>query len=284
MIQGTKASLNIERMTLLWTAALVGLLAVGMLITVGGMLTVMGGRACEADFSSSDCAALLHAYAPWEQSAQFLIGLLWVLPTGLGALLGVAVTAGEIEQRTAQVSWALARSRTRWLLLRAIPVAITLVGVLIVAAAFAEAVTRGRLITHDAGFHDYQLRSLLVPARGLLALAIGLTVGILIGRTLPALLVALLFSIAVTAGLMVVVQAWQMASATFIAMDAPALDGGTYPLIVIRSGVSSASGEGIPVIPATDFWVWVIRETGLLVAAAVAASLMAISVVQRRSP
>jgi hypothetical protein len=282
VIHAARIGVGMERASVMWGVALVAVLAAGMLATLGGMLAVIGGRSCDVDFSSAECAALIPAWAPWEQTAQLLIGLLWVVPTGLGALLGVGVTAGEIERGTAQITWSLAGSRLRWLAIRAVPVAVVLGAVLLAAAGVAEVVARGRLMTDDVGFFDYQLRSLLVPARGLLAFAIGLAVGAFIGRTLPALILALAFSAAVTAGLLVAIDAWHIASAAVVGERL--LDGGTYPLVVIGQGIAGPDGPSFLLIPTGEYWVWVAREGGLLLLVAAIATLVAIGIVQRRSP
>jgi len=279
-----RVGLAMERSSLLWGSVLIALLSAGMLVTVVGMLVVVGDLGCSADFIGSRCAGLVEQFAPWENIAQGLTGLLWVLPTGLGALLGVGITAGEIERRSAQVSWTLAASRTRWLLVRAVPVALALFLILTVAAGFAEMVARGRLMTDDAGFHDYQLRSLLVPARGLLAFTIGLGVGAVIGRTMPALLVAVVFSAASTYGLLVLIDAWHLAAAFFVRMDDPLLNSGIYPLVASSSAGPGPDPQGLLLIPPSEYWVWVLREGGLLTLASLGAALIALGVVQRRSP
>jgi hypothetical protein len=284
MIQTTRVSLRLERATIGWAAALAAVLVLGMLVAVAGMLAVVGGRDCDVDFTGAECAGIVQAFAPWEQAGQFLIGLLWVIPTGFGALLGVAITAGEIERRSAQISWPLARSRARWLLVRVAPVALALVVLLTILAGVAELLTRERLMTDDAGFHDYQLRSLLVPVRALLGLGVGLAVGAAIGRTLPSLLVSLVLAAAMTAGAVFVIDTWHIAWATLVPMDDPSWDTAVYPLVVIQSAVSGPAGESFLTIPASDFWVWVLREAGVLMVAAIVASLTAVRIIDRRSP
>ena len=284
MIRAVRVSLNVERMAIRWAAAMGALLIGGMVVAVAGMTLVIGGRGCDVDFTSTECARVLPAFARWEHAGQFLLNLLWILPTGLGALLGAAVIAGEIDRGSAQISWPLARTRTRWMLWRVLPVALVLVLSLAALAGFAELVTRARLMTEDPGFHDYQLRSLILPARGLLAFSIGLAVGALIGRTIPALVVGVALAAAVTAGALIAINTWQLASATLVLLDDPSWSTSEYPLVVIRSAVSGPAGEGFPTIAVSEFWVWVLREAALLTAGTVAAGLAAICIVDQRSP
>lgn len=286
MMMQARLGIAMERGSIFWGTALVGLLCVVMLVTAVGLTLVVGDSGCDADFSRPGCRALVSAWAPWESTAHMFIGLLWVIPTGLGSLLGVAITAGEIERRTAGISWSLARDRTRWPLLRATPVALVLVLVLAVAAAVAELTGRSRLMTDDLGLFDYQLRSLLVPARGLVAFGVGLAFGALIGRALPALLVALAFSAAITAGLLLLMDAWHMASATFVPFDAASRESATHPLIAGSGGGVSGPGgeEGYFMIPASEFWVWVSLEGAVLVLTAAIVGVLAIQVIRRTSP
>lgn len=284
VLHAVRVGVGTERASLRWGAALIALLATAMVITVAGMAVVLGDVACDADFRRPGCPFLIPAFAPWEQTAQLLTGLLWVIPTALGALLGVGITAGEIERGSAQVSWPLARSRARWLLLRAAPVALVLVALLAVAASFAELTARARLMTDDAGFFDYQLRTVLVPLRGVLAFSIGLAIGAIFGRTLPALMVALVFSAAATVGLLALVQAWQVAAATVVPIGQLSVDNGSYPLVPIAWAVAGPSGDSFLLIQASQFWVWVGREAALLLTVAVAGLFLAVGMVQRRSP
>jgi len=100
MIRAVRVSLNVERMAIRWSAAVGALLVAGMILAVAGMTAVIGGRGCDVDFTSSECAGLLPAFVRWEHAGQFLLSLLWIVPTGVGALLGAAITAGEIERRS----------------------------------------------------------------------------------------------------------------------------------------------------------------------------------------
>jgi len=170
------------------------------------------------------------------------------------------------------------------MLWRVLPMAVLLVVSLAALAGFGELVTRVRLMTDDPGFYDYQVRTLILPARGLLAFGIGLAVGALIGRSVPALVVALVLAAAVTVGALVAINTWQLASATLVLLDHPSWSTSEYPLVVIRSAVTGPSGEGFPTIAVSEFWVWVLREAALLAAGIVAVCLWAFRIVERRSP
>lgn len=268
---------RMSRGQLLWAT----LLAAAISIALAGTALVFGAgfashQPCDADLNGSGCGDLLASLRPWYGVQQSLVGLLWILPTAVGALLGVGITAGELERRTAQISWSLSGVRRRWLFLRLLPTAAALVVLLAVCAGAAELVTRARLVTDQPGFSDYELRSALVPLRGLLALFIGVAVGAQLGRTVPALLVAIAVSAALTVGLQVLISDWHAGSATVVAMADLAPN--QYPLIVDRSDPSPG------VIPASAFGLWVALESAVYAAVIVGTAIVADAIVAARSP
>jgi hypothetical protein len=113
-------------------------------------------------------------------------------PFVLGQFLGVPIVAREVEQRTAPIAWSLSRSRRRWLVQRVAPVL-----VLVVLATLAVGIA-GDVLTHampwaegsEVGFADYSARGPLLAVRGIAVFCIGLAMGTLVPRQLPALLLA----------------------------------------------------------------------------------------------
>lgn len=276
-----RLSLRMERATLRWGTALSALVVAGMAVTVIGMASVVGGLGCDADFTSQACAPLVHRFAPWEQAGSLLVGSMWVLPVLLGSILGVAITAGELERRTAHVSWSLSGERRRWLLFRAVPAGILLVVVLGAGALGAEVVTRTRLLTDDAGFIDYQLRTVLVPLRGLLAFAIAIAVGAQLGRVLPALLIAIVVAAAATAGLGILVDAWHLGSSQFVSLESLVPD--QYPLIVHPGETQWPQGQGVMQIPIGDFGKWLAIEAAAYLSLTVGIAIVADGIVAKRA-
>jgi hypothetical protein len=271
-----------ERATLRWGTALSALIVAGMAVTVIGMISVVGGLECDADFTAQSCAALIYRFAPWQQAGSLLVASMWAIPVLLGALLGVAITAGELERRTAHVSWSLSTDRRRWLLFRAVPAGAFLVVVLGAGALGAELVTRTRLITDDPGFIDYQLRTALVPLRGLLAFAIAIAVGAQLGRVLPALLIAIVVPAAATAGLGILVDAWHLGSAQFVSFARLVPD--QYPLIVRPGETQWPQGQGVMQIPIGDFGRWLAIETAAYLSVTAGSALVADGILAERSP
>jgi hypothetical protein len=142
------------------------------------------------------CGGLREAGTIYDNEARANLGLvrqgLAVVPFAAGVILGAPLLAREIEHRTAQLAWPLARSRARWLALRLVPAAI--IGlVLVVAPALAgQILARSEfpVISPDANFEGYGERGLLPLARFGLVFVASALVGGWIGRQLPAILVA----------------------------------------------------------------------------------------------
>ncbi|HET6744705.1 MAG TPA: hypothetical protein VFH90_02520, partial [Candidatus Limnocylindria bacterium] len=115
-----------------------------------------------------------------------------VLPFAAGVVLGGPLLAREIEHGTARLSWPLAQSRGRWLVVRVVPVAIMGVALVAVPALAGQVLARSEwpVISPDANFEGYGERGIPPVARFGLAFALSALAGGWIGRQLPALLVA----------------------------------------------------------------------------------------------
>jgi hypothetical protein len=121
-----------------------------------------------------------------------------LVPLAAGLAAGVVLVGRELESGTAELSWSLAHSRTRWLVRR-----LSVLGLLVVVLSSAVAVASNSLENaHTAGglwispFADADLFGLPVVARSVLAFGVGSAAGALIGRTLPAFLVGVVIILA----------------------------------------------------------------------------------------
>jgi hypothetical protein len=114
-------------------------------------------------------------------------------PFGIGLILGIPIVAREVDHSTASLAWTMSRSRVRWLLPRVAFVALVVIGLLGILAVVSDVLAQTILpqLNLAADFTWYGRRGGLLVTRGLLALGIGLTVGAILGRQLPALLVAI---------------------------------------------------------------------------------------------
>lgn len=140
------------------------------------------------------CLEILDSGMWFERIARASLGLVPVFPFLAGLLLGVPVVARELDRGTARLAWSLGPSRLRWYLQRLLPVlaaiAVTSLAIGIVAEWLVQLYAPGvDLANSFAGFHS---RGVLVMTSALLLGAIGVLVGAILGRLLPAIFLALL--------------------------------------------------------------------------------------------
>ena len=223
-------------------------------------------------------------------------------PFVLGLFLGVPIVAREVEHRTAAIAWSLSASRRRWLVGRAAPilVAITVAGlsvgmageVLMRSAPWNEGV--------DASFDFYGSRGPLVPARALAVGALGLAVGAVVPRQLPAVLVGGGLLVAFAIGLAVVTDEWMRDATVPVPMaatqgaariyDMGVQDDATGELISLEEAyaehpelMETGEAPGLTmiafVVPGTAYDTFVWRETAILAGGAVLALALATLVV-----
>jgi hypothetical protein len=182
-----------------WEIAAVAVAAI--VLTVLALL-----RAFRYDELVAGCRAALEVVAPCgglreagtiydiqDQTTVYLVRQgLAVLPFAAGVVLGVPLLAREIEHRTAQLAWPLARSRARWLGVRLVPSAIIGAILVLPAALAGEILLRSQfpIISPGANFEGYGERGLVLLLRFELVLIAAALVGGWLGRQLPAVLVA----------------------------------------------------------------------------------------------
>jgi hypothetical protein len=126
-----------------------------------------------------------------------------LLPFVVGLLGGVPLVARELEARTAQTAWSLFPSRATWLIRQLAPVALVL-GLSVAFAAFgASPVAADRAAWGGSASLDLGLHGPLVLIRAFAAFGIGLFVGAVVGRALPAFVLGgvLCFTLLTASGL-----------------------------------------------------------------------------------
>jgi hypothetical protein len=139
-------------------------------------------------------------FLPWSA-----MGL---LPFAIGLLGGTPLVAAELEARTTSTAWTLSPSRTRWLLRQAAPVAFVLGIGAAIAAVAASGVVAAEVEWGHSAFYYVGLHGPLALVRSFAAFGIGLLIGAVIGRTLPALAVGAAVSVAVLFGVAAAREAW----------------------------------------------------------------------------
>lgn len=136
---------------------------------------------------AGDCAGPIQAWGSIlaDQGVRIIAAMAYV-PFAVGLLGGVPIVGRELESRTAQTAWSLNGSRLRWLIRQIAPVLMFL-GLAVTFAALASgAVEADRVVWGQSPFLDIGLHGPPVVARAFGAFGLGLLLGALLGRTLPA--------------------------------------------------------------------------------------------------
>lgn len=147
-------------------------------------------EACYADVTTA-LSASCRSSIEWGNLLAGAVGMLSAAatfaPFAVGLFLGAPLVAREIEHRTAPIAWTLSLSRRRWLAGRTLPV-ILLIGVALLAVGQASELLLSTAEETQLGFRHMGMHGPLLAARGLAVFAIGVVIGMLVGRVLPAIL------------------------------------------------------------------------------------------------
>lgn len=269
--------------------------------------------ACYADASgaplSGSCRSLVDWGNLWTSLGPMLVGATTVVPFVVGILLGAPLAARELEKRTAAIAWSLSTSRARWLLLRAAPLFVAIVVVLLLLGQVSEALIRATP-SGDVGFPYFAMHGPLVAVRGIAVFSIGVLVGLILGRMLPAVLVTGVVVIAVLVGLTLARGELMRAEATWVPSgsenafsgvmiyDSAFTDDATGERITFEEAyarypeVFGPQGDGIPpgmsqvylATPPELYPLFVGREIGALLLISALAAGAALLVIKSRRP
>lgn len=175
----------------------------GVAIAVAVAYAATGGHI--ANISDSDPKQFLTRFnAGGLERNLYLLGLvLYVVPAVIGAFWGAPLIAREVENNTHRLVWGQSISRRRWL---AVKLGLTALGAALASGLISLAVTwwaspidKAVAAGHGTGvFNTARLNPLVFGARGvvpiaytLFALALGVVVGLLVRRSVPAMAVTL---------------------------------------------------------------------------------------------
>jgi hypothetical protein len=150
------------------------------------------------------CDAANASFRPFfetRQASETVMLAFWILPLVIGAVLGAPLVARELERGTAPLAWSLATSRRRWLLERLVVVGLVTVVLLglLGLAGHLLAGARDPETSPMASLTDLGARGPSVLVRGLIVFSVGVLMGALGGRVLPALLLASVAAVAIVA-------------------------------------------------------------------------------------
>lgn len=238
-----RLSFRLQRLELVLLSAAV-LIAAGLMawltIQLGGLAAANPG--CDFHGHAESCQAAAERFGSDYGSGELAISGTSLVTLGVGLFLGVPLVAHEIETGTAHVAWTIGASRVRWLVYRvtfATLVGIVFLSTLAVMTDVLAAAMRPELDTAES-FWFYGARGPLLVGRGMLALGVGVLIGAVMGKQLPALLLAALAVVGLTFATEAAFGAWHATEAV-LASDADHL---SEPL-GISSGIELPSGERV---------------------------------------
>lgn len=247
----------------------------------------------------TSCPEALDAFASWDTFAENLLWVGWGMPVIVGAVLGAPIVAAEVERGTAQIIWSLVLSRWRWLVLRSIPPLIVIVLALTIVGVAAEALHQARAAGHEPGFLRYDQRGVILPARAVLSFAVAVSIGAWIGRVLPAVLIAILVTVALILLINLGLDGLRPLDAVVMEPGeaAPELVNGLVldRVAILNDGrvVAADDARGLPqedridafrVLPTDRYAYWVGLEAAALGVAAAAAAMIGVHHIRRRRP
>ncbi len=240
-----------------WEILLLGIAvvgAIGVMLWMTSQLAGITAAYSECDFFVDEhlvpatCNQASQSFFESYGNAEIFLRNGWLIGFVVGLIVGVPLVARDIESGTAHMAWTLGQSRTRWLLRRigfgALVTVVLLAGLAVVTDVLGAAMQPNDDL--DRSFHFEGNRGVIIVARGILALGIGVLVGAIVGRQLPALLLGLFVTGLLYAAIMFAIGRWNETDAIETWYD----EQHSAPLFV-GSGVRLASGERVSMM---DFY------------------------------
>jgi hypothetical protein len=297
------AALKVQRSELVLVGLAVAawaVVALGLSLRLAGLDAEFPGCLGLSDIGT-DCSRGQNAIMGWDRTAETMQMIAVGLPVFAGVFIGVPLVGREVETGIAQVSWSLARSRSRWLVLQLVPVLLIVLALLAIAAGVGEVLTSARLGGDDPGFQHADSRGFLLLLRGFAAFGIAVFVGARVGRILPGLLLALAVSGVLLVGAGVAMNEWRAAEAEIVRIGdvgpgTPWVNGlamgqvGVLPdgTVVRNLNIEQLEGEvdlsWMLIVPGRDYPKWVARESALLLGLACAFTALTALGIQHRRP
>lgn len=202
MLASLRLAWRLQRFEL---AVIVGVclaLAVGCAVVASqlGAATTEGEVCYRTAPDSAACRAIDGRVNQLTNIGAMLTGIATAAPFLVGIFLGAPIVAREVERRTTSLAWSLSLSRGKWLTVRALPI-IGIAGAILLLLGQASEAAILATPPGEIDMRHFGMHGPLLAFRGLAVLGIGLLVGMILGRSLPAILVTGLVTVAVFMGL-----------------------------------------------------------------------------------
>ncbi|MGI5376464.1 ABC transporter permease [Streptomyces sp. CA-251387] len=242
------------------------------------------------------------AFTLYDRALSVGAGLLNLVPLLTAAWAGGALIGRELESGTARLAWTQSVSPVRWLAAKlAVPAALLVAGTLVLTLLHRllwSSDARLRLTFGLREWHEgstFVANGTLATAYALLGLAVGALVGLLVQRALPALGTALVGLFALRLGFGDLrPHLWPTETVTSEPMGM-VTDEGALTSTGARVPIPDCAGEPgclaarditgfyADYHPASHFWPLQLMETGIVLAVAALAVLIAFRLLRRRT-
>jgi ABC-type transport system involved in multi-copper enzyme maturation permease subunit len=180
------------------------LVVIGVLVVLGVLLALNGSHLVHLYDTTvatcaqhNDCPSVTQNFESQAKWNHALDALVLVVPALIGIFWGAPLVARELETRTNRLAWTQSITRSRWF---AVKLAVVGVASVVTASLVSLMVTwwaspYDRL--QDAPYAVFDQRDIAPVAYALFAFALGVALGVLIRRTLPAMAATLVAFVAV---------------------------------------------------------------------------------------
>lgn len=309
-----RLSLRLARFELLAFGAVILGLIIAALLGAAWIDSLRPSADCFSGFNPSQAAGCGSALNAW-QAAQNLTtslvsSLLIFVSFAAGLFLGVPIVARELERGTSRLAWSLTPSRTRWYLARMVPVLAVLAMVTFGAGIALDRVTAATAPGVDPAnaFVNFGSRGLLIASRAVFIFAVGVAVGTIVGRALPAIILGAIIAAVGLSGGEAIHQRILRAEAVPVSADQESFgmaasgdlfidqrfrlpDGSLVDCTYFNCGAMPLDQNGNPiypivnlVVPGTRYRMVETREALVLAGGSLAGLVLAGFVVARRRP
>lgn len=302
----------------LWGAgvlALAGIAALaGFLLWPDSAAGAFADSGCSVEHTVRGCGDIVRDFLDSEYRIHQAVGraaaVMTVLPAFVGLFVAGPVIGRELESGTYKLAWTQSVSPARWLAAKlAVPAVLTLVGVGVLSAVCSWARSRTDRTHYPVDWDDrmaYGSMGTVPVGYALCMLALGALAGLVLRRTVAAMVTTVIGYGVLAAALNTVRNGlWPTAHSTYVPESTPELPGGASS---VASGWLTADGARLPwstcprggagleqcladehivrgyvdYHPASHFWPLQLVETGILLALAGLAVLLAFRVLRRR--
>jgi hypothetical protein len=217
-----RLAFRLHRFEVLGFGVLVALLAIAAVVTAAQLDATGYGAHCWDGTQTPACEAMGRAFWGLQQTQVPMVqGILVALPFLFGVLVGAPLVARELERGTSRLVWSLAPSRVRWFVVRVVPALVVVFGLSFVAGAALDrllAATQPGTDTANA-FAGFGSRGVVLAARATFVFAVGVTIGAVMGRMLPALIMTAVIGSVGIAGGSYVHGKWLASEAVWVVTD-----------------------------------------------------------------